>query len=63
MSKILIINASKRFGSSQGNLNNYLTRIAQETLTELGHDVKITRYLPDARLVDGSTLDHEKIRR
>lgn len=53
MSKILIINASKRFGSSQGNLNNYLTRIAQETLTELGHDVKITR------IDDGYDIEQE----
>ncbi len=43
MNKILIVNASKNFGHSQGKLNDYLTEVAKETLTSLGHDVKTTR--------------------
>lgn len=43
MSKILIINASKNFGHSQGKLNDFLTDLAKETLTALGHEVKTTR--------------------
>ena len=43
MSHILIVDASKPFGHSQGQLNRYLTRIAQETLNGLGHDVLITQ--------------------
>ena len=42
MSKILIINASKNFGHSQGKLNDFLTDLAKETLTALGHEVKTT---------------------
>lgn len=43
MSKILIVNASKNFGHSQGKLNDYLSEVAKRTLTTLGHDVKTTR--------------------
>lgn len=53
MSNILIINASKRFGNSQGHLNDYLTQIAQETLTGLGHSVQTTR------IDDGYDIQHE----
>ncbi len=43
MSNILIINAGKKFGSSGGELNTYLTEVAQEALVTSGHSVKTTR--------------------
>lgn len=43
MSHILIINGAKAFAHSQGDLNNTLTVQAEQILTELGHEVKITR--------------------
>lgn len=53
MSHILILNASKRFANSEGNLNNYLSDVARDTLEELGHNVKTTR------IDDGYTVDEE----
>lgn len=41
MSKILIINAAKKFGHSEGKLNTYLTEVARETLVEMGHSIKV----------------------
>lgn len=43
MSHILIINGAKVFAHSKGDLNNTLTAQAEQILTELGHEVKITR--------------------
>lgn len=43
MSNILIINGGKTFAHSKGELNDTLTRVAEEHLRELGHDVQITR--------------------
>ena len=42
MGNILIINAAKKFGSSEGKLNTYLSEIAQEALLKDGHSVKTT---------------------
>ncbi|QIQ20899.1 NAD(P)H-dependent oxidoreductase [Zophobihabitans entericus] len=42
MSNILIVNAAKSFAHSEGALNNFLSSVAQETLSELGHEVKRT---------------------
>ncbi len=42
MSNILIINAAKQFGASEGKLNTYLSELAGETLLNAGHNVKIT---------------------
>ena len=42
MSNILIINGGKAFAHSKGELNNTLTRVAEQHLRELGHDVQIT---------------------
>lgn len=53
MSNILIINAGKQFGSSEGRLNTYLTEVAQEALVDVGHSVKITR------VDDGYELEEE----
>lgn len=43
MSNILIINGAKQFAHSNGELNDTLTQVANEVLTELGHTIKITR--------------------
>lgn len=43
MSHILIVNGGKKFGHSNGELNNTLTDIAYETLQEMGHEVKVVR--------------------
>lgn len=43
MGNVLILNASKALGSSKGNLNNYLSDIAQKTLLAMGLNVKTTR--------------------
>ncbi len=81
MSKILVINGAKQFAHSNGELNDTLTTLATTHLTELGHEVQVTRadsnydaesevekilmgrccYLSNARLVDGRTLDSQKI--
>lgn len=42
MVQVLIVNAGKDFGHSHGELNKMLTEIAQEKLTQLGHDVQVT---------------------
>lgn len=42
MKKILILNGSKRFAHSTGELNDTLTNIAEQQLLSLGHDVKVT---------------------
>ena len=43
MNNILIINGAKTFAHSNGELNDTLTILAEEVLTELGHKVKVTR--------------------
>ena len=43
MNNILIINGAKTFAHSNGELNDILTILAEEVLTELGHKVKVTR--------------------
>ena len=43
MDKVLILNASKVLGNSQGKLNDYLTEVAKKTLEGLGYAVKTTR--------------------
>ncbi len=43
MRHIFILNASKRLGNSRGNLNDHLTRIAEQTLSALGYEVRSTR--------------------
>lgn len=42
MKNILIINAAKEFGASQGKLSTYLCDIAEETLVNAGNSVKRT---------------------
>ncbi|PLL37532.1 NADPH quinone reductase MdaB, partial [Klebsiella michiganensis] len=41
MSNILIINGAKKFGHSNGQLNDTLTEVAETYLRDLGHDVKV----------------------
>ena len=43
MSNILIINGAKKFGHSNGQLNDTLTEVAETYLRDLGHDVKVVR--------------------
>ena len=43
MSNILIINGAKKFAHSNGQLNDTLTEVADGTLRDLGHSVKIVR--------------------
>lgn len=43
MSNILIINGAKKFGHSNGQLNDTLTEVADGILRDLGHDVKVVR--------------------
>lgn len=43
MSNILVINGAKQFAHSNGELNDTLTTLATNHLTELGHEVKVTR--------------------
>ena len=43
MSNILIINGAKKFGHSNGQLNDTLTEVAETYLRDLGHDVKMVR--------------------
>ncbi|MCW7436986.1 NAD(P)H-dependent oxidoreductase [Escherichia coli] len=43
MSNILIINGAKKFAHSNGQLNDTLTEVADGTLRDLGHDVRIVR--------------------
>ena len=42
MKKILLINAGKAFGHSDGKLNHLLTEVAEKTLTAFGLTVKTT---------------------
>ncbi|WP_434778397.1 NAD(P)H-dependent oxidoreductase [Neisseria sp. Ec49-e6-T10] len=42
MSKVLIIDAGKNFFHSKGELNKYLTEVAQKTLVKMGHEVQVT---------------------
>ena len=43
MSNILIINGAKKFGHSNGQLNDTLTEVAESYLRDAGHDVKVVR--------------------
>lgn len=43
MSNILIVNGAKQFAHSNGELNDTLTTLAEHILSDLGHNVKITR--------------------
>lgn len=43
MSSILIINGGKKFGHSEGQLNDTLTKVAEDYLSKIGHDVEIVR--------------------
>lgn len=43
MSNLLIINGGKKFGHSNGQLNDTLADVAEHYLTELGHQVQVTR--------------------
>lgn len=43
MSNILIINGAKKFGHSNGQLNDTLTEVADGILRDLGHDVRVVR--------------------
>lgn len=43
MSKIFILNGGKEFAHSKGMLNDTLTALAESVLTELGHEVRISR--------------------
>ena len=43
MSNILIVNGAKKFGHSNGQLNDTLTEVAETFLRDLGHDVKVVR--------------------
>ncbi|CAI1081466.1 Modulator of drug activity B [Serratia rubidaea] len=42
MSHILLINAGKKFGHSNGELNDTLTDVAASYLRDAGHDVQLT---------------------
>lgn len=42
MSNILVINGAKQFAHSNGELNDTLTTLATNHLTELGHEVQVT---------------------
>ncbi|MDC9580550.1 NAD(P)H-dependent oxidoreductase [Xenorhabdus sp. PR6a] len=42
MGHILVINSAKDFGESKGELNNTLTEIIKDHLTETGHDIQVT---------------------
>lgn len=42
MAHILVVNAGKALGFSKGELNAYLTQVAVETLTAMGHELKTT---------------------
>lgn len=53
MSNILIINAGKDFHHSKGKLNTLMTEVAQQTLTEIGHNIKVTT------IEDGYTISEE----
>lgn len=42
MGHILVINSAKIFDESKGELNNALTEVIKEHLTEIGHKVQVT---------------------
>ncbi|MDV5356235.1 NAD(P)H-dependent oxidoreductase [Enterobacter asburiae] len=42
MSKILIIDGGKEFSHSGGELNHFMTSVAREHLTAMGHSVSVT---------------------
>ncbi|OTA16270.1 NADPH quinone reductase MdaB [Xenorhabdus vietnamensis] len=42
MGRILVINSAKDFGESKGELNNTLTEVIKDHLTEIGHDIQVT---------------------
>jgi len=42
MSNVFIINAGKNFHHSHGALNKLLTEVAQDTLQNMGHEIKVT---------------------
>ncbi|MEN4175295.1 NADPH quinone reductase MdaB, partial [Serratia marcescens] len=42
MSNILIINAKKQFGHSNGELNQTLSDVAESFLRDLQHEVQVT---------------------
>lgn len=43
MSNILIVNGAKQFAHSNGELNDTLTTVAENVLSDLGHRIKVTR--------------------
>ena len=43
MKNILLINGAKTFAHSNGQLNDTLTEFAQDVLSDLGHQVQVTR--------------------
>ena len=43
MKNILLVNGAKTFAHSNGQLNDTLTELAQEVLSDLGHQVQVTR--------------------
>ncbi|MDO6646016.1 hypothetical protein Q4572_19620, partial [Acinetobacter guillouiae] len=43
MSNILIVNGAKQFAHSNGELNDTLTALGEDVLSDLGHSVKVTR--------------------
>jgi len=43
MSNILVINGAKQFAHSNGELNDTLTALATDYLTDRGHEVQVTR--------------------
>ncbi|VEC70648.1 modulator of drug activity B [Escherichia coli] len=55
MSNTLIINGAKKFAHSNGQLNDTLTEVADGTLRDLGHDVRIVSRRQRLRCQSGST--------
>lgn len=53
MQNILLINASKYFGHSKGQLNNTLANFTATLLSEQGHNVEVTH------VDQGYNLDEE----
>ncbi|GEM_PF-3050980 len=43
MSNILIINGGKKFGHSNGQLNDTMTEVADGFLRDAGHEVRVVR--------------------
>ena len=74
MKKILIINGKKDFGHSKGALSQYLADLSQSHLLNKGFSIKTTiidngyniddeiqKWLWAGKLVDGTTLDSQKV--